>query len=316
MHYSQSHGYNADGGGIFTPLNNGPHHFLLRDDINSLCLSCHDGGTFAPDVFESHANGFVRQAGALNEVGGNGLYPETTGHSLGSTDVAPGGTWSDATHGLNCVNCHSPHGGNAGGNSYRNLGGYGTAVGFNLAIPYSRGDVEGSNDLTTWVYEDASSGNNVNHYGQTAITFNEPVGATSVSAYGDFCQGCHTNFHGAVGGAEIGGVLVGAVWEEFIRHPSTSEADIGAIGGGHSSSGVFTGKTNQVQVMSPTGQRAGAYDGTDTGLSPSCFSCHKGHGNQNAFGLIHMTGTGTVTEEGDNAAATPRDLCKQCHVQG
>lgn len=318
MHYSQQHGYNADGTGTFTPLNNGPHEFLLRDDINDLCRSCHDGQSWAPDVFESHGNGFVRQAGALNEVGGNGLYPETTGHTLGSTDTAPGGTFNDPVHGLTCVNCHAAHGGNAGGNSYRNLGGYGTAVGSATAISYSRGDVEGSNDLNLWVFEDQSSGNSVNHYGRSAITFNEPVGATSVSAYGDFCKGCHTNFHGAVGGAEIGGVLdpVSGYYEEFIRHPSTSESDIGGIGGGHSRLTQLTGHTNQVQVMSPAGQRADAYDGTDTGLSPSCFSCHKGHGNQNAFGLIYMTGTGTVTEEGDQATGAARDLCRQCHGQG
>jgi hypothetical protein len=195
------------------------------------------------------------------------------------------------------------------------MGGSGTVPGSANTVSYSRGDVEGTNDLTTWVFEDVSSGVNASHYGVGSITFNEPTAGTSVSKVGDFCKACHTNFHGAVGGVEIGGVLVGANYEEFIRHPATREINIGAVGGGHSSLTTFTGKTNQLHVMSPTGQRAGSYDGTDTGISPTCISCHKGHGNQNAFGLIFMSGTGTITEEGDGGLNI-RALCKQCHIQG
>lgn len=306
MHYSQSHGYNEDGSGTWTPLADGPHGYLLRDDINDLCLACHNGQAWAPDVFEAHGNGYVRQAGALNEEGGNGLYPPPTGHTLNSTDVAPGSdpAWNNPD-GLTCVDCHAAHGGNLGGDSYRNLGGFGTAVGSSTWISYS----VGTNDLTTWVFEDDDSGADADHYGMGAITFNEPD--QTKSAYGDFCKGCHTNFHGDVGGAEIGGSNTPP--EHFHRHPANG-VEIGALGGGHSSLTQFTGHTNQVQVMSPTGQRAGAYDGTDTELTPSCMSCHKGHGNQNAFGLIYMSGTGTVTEEGDGGMY--RDMCRQCHRQG
>jgi hypothetical protein len=315
MHYSQSHGYNANGSGIFTPLGaGGPFHYLLRDDINDLCLACHDNQTWAPDVFEGHGNGYVRSGGALNELGGNGLYPEATGHTLNSTAVAPGGTWSNPD-GLNCTNCHSPHGANpAGVSAYRNLGGYSTATPYNPNpawwITYSRLDVDGANDLSKWVFEDASSGTSASHYGVNHITFNEPV--ATASTYANFCKTCHTDFHGDVGVAEIGGV--GSPATEYVRHPAAS-ADIGAVGGGHSRLTVLTALGNQVPVMSPTGQRNGAYDGTDTGLTPSCMSCHKGHGNQNAFGLIFMNGTGTVTEQGDNGTQS-KDLCKQCHGQG
>jgi hypothetical protein len=170
--------------------------------------------------------------------------------------------------------------------------------------------VEGPNPLTAWIHEDASSGTSASHYGVGAITFNEPD--PTASAYADYCQGCHTDFHGAVGGPEIGGT--GTPPEEFVRHP-TAGVDIGAIGGGHSQLGVLASRVNQVQVMSPTGQKAGSYDGTDAGLTPSCMSCHKGHGNQNAFGLIYMRGTGTIDEQGDDGDAA-RDGCKQCHGQG
>jgi predicted CxxxxCH...CXXCH cytochrome family protein len=113
MHYSQSHGDTLNA--YFTPIAGGPHEFLLRNDVNDLCLSCHDGQAFAPDVLEDHSGGFVRQAGGLNLVGGVGDYAAIHGHSLGSTDVAPGSSpaWSNPA-GLNCADCHAPHGRAAG----------------------------------------------------------------------------------------------------------------------------------------------------------------------------------------------------------
>ena len=313
MHYSQTHGYNANGSGNFAQLGaDGPYEFLLRNDINNLCLGCHDGQSWAPDVFEGHTNGYVRQAGALNELGGNGLYPAATGHTLNSTAVAPGGTFSNPD-GLECTNCHSPHGRASGiptgitNGGYRNLFVSGTP-----SISYSRLDVDGSNNLALWVFEDASSGTNANHYGYNHITFNEPT--ATASAYAALCKACHTNFHGDMGGAEIGGVAVTGGWEEFHRHPASS-VNIGALGGGHSSLSRFAGKVNQVAAMSPAGKRAGTFLSTDTDLTPSCMSCHKGHGNQNAFGLIYMLGTGTVTEQGD-AGVDARNLCRQCHGMG
>jgi hypothetical protein len=314
MHYSQTHGYNQDGGGFSTPLADGPHEYLLRDDINDLCLSCHDGSAFAPDVFETHANGYVRQGGALNDVTSSGPYYPADGHTLNSTAVAPGSSpaWNNPD-GLNCANCHGVHGANpANISSYRNLGGYGTGNGsypYGAPVSYERGDVEIANSLTAWVFEDASGGVNAQHYGVGAITFNEPD--ETASGYAAFCKSCHTEFHGAVGGAEIGGV--GAPPEEFVRHPANG-VQIGELGGGHSSIGNFASRTSQVQVMSPAGLKAGNYTATDVDLTPSCMSCHKGHGNKNAFGLIFMTGSGTVTEEGDGGSY--RDLCKQCHTEG
>ena len=310
MHFSQTHGYNPDGTGNTTGLGAAPHGYLLRNEINDLCLSCHDGVGWAPDVFEAHGNGYVRQAGALNEVGGNGLYPPPTGHTLGSTDAPPGYVGDPWAETLNCVNCHAAHGGGLGGNSYRNLGGFGTVPGSFAAISYSRGDVEMANDLTKWVYEDASGGVTNAHYGAGSITFNEPDPAGS--AYADLCQACHTDFHGAVGGSEVGGS--GLPPEHFIRHPN-QEVEIGAIGGGHSRIDIFGNRVNQVHVMSPAGLRAGNYTPSDLDLTPSCMSCHKGHGNQNAFGLIQMAGTGAITEEGDDGVEL-RALCKQCHTQG
>lgn len=117
MHYSQSHGYNANGSGNYlAPGPGGPFAYLLRDEINQLCLDCHDGQVWAPDVFEANTGTAVRLAGGLNRTTSAGPYYPAGGHTLGSTATAPGGTWNHP-EGLECVDCHWPH----GQASYRNL---------------------------------------------------------------------------------------------------------------------------------------------------------------------------------------------------
>lgn len=65
MHYSQAHGYSANGGGFHATLHaGGPYEFLLRGEVNDLCLTCHDGSTFIPDVLTANTAANVRQGGA------------------------------------------------------------------------------------------------------------------------------------------------------------------------------------------------------------------------------------------------------------
>ena len=294
MHYSQQHGNDADGTGFFTPLGGaGPHPYLLRNEINELCLSCHDGSSFAPDVYGANSNSYVRQAGGLNKEGDG---DEADGHTLNSTATAPGSNpaWSNAD-GLECANCHSPHGSTTQYRNLRSTSGNGPSG--NAVLLYATG----AQDLTKDVFQTAAGPLAV-HYSYDNIAFNEPD--QTKSAYANFCKGCHTDFHGVKGGAEVGG-LTG---EEWIRHPN-ADANIGAMGGGHSSLTVFTGRANKVQVLSASGVIPSA-DNT-----PSCMSCHKAHGNENAFGLIFMSGTGTVDEQGDDGTSF-RGTCKQCHRQG
>lgn len=313
MHFSQQHGYNADGGGLFTPLGTtgGPYHYLLRNEINDLCLTCHNGQTFAPDVLEVNTGTMVRQAGALNRAG-TAPYYTSTGHTLDTTDTAPGGTWApDATHGLTCVDCHGPHGrgGPTVANPYRNLNP--AAGGLSTFDPPSYAYV--TNDLTKDVFERA-----VTHFSVDDVDFNEPD--QTKSAFGNWCNSCHNSFHGGPGSTNTGGPL----GEEFERHP-TAGVDIGGVGGGHSSAAVFatatrTGpgpgpKINWVKVMTATENWKPDTTAEVTDHTPSCMSCHKGHGNQNAFGLIQMNPlSGAVTEEG-TAGGTYKHLCAQCHTQ-
>lgn len=305
MHYSTTHGYNANGTGITTPLGSaGPYEYLLRNDINDLCLSCHDGSSFAPDVLAANggivtANG--RLGGALNRDN-TAPYFDATGHTLGSTAAAPGGTWANAD-GLNCADCHTVHGRSPISSavdpkgSYRNLNSYvgsPAIAGLSYAV--------GTNDLTKDMFE-VSAGMGGNHYDYTNVDFNEPI--TNGSHYADFCKQCHTNFHGTSTDANMND------GSEWLRHP-TADAN---IAGGNLTR--FAGLAYRVKVMSSTGNwgtYGTAWTGAPTDLTPSCMSCHKGHGNQNAYGLVYATGAANLGEQGDGAAY--KNLCQQCHTRG
>jgi len=314
MHYSQTHGYNADGSGFFVPLGGaGPYQALLRNDENSLCLTCHDNSSVAPDVLGVNTGKSptdVREAGFLNRLALVGQ--PATGHTLDSLSTAPGSSpaWKPEDEngtgkGLRCTNCHHQHGsasGVTGGNAYRNLR---TNPGRSAAPAGYVSYATSSNDTTKDVFERAPRS-----YDESQIDFNEPN--NTQSSMGKFCGGCHTNFHGTPGDATtVGGEPSGASYIDFVRHP-TAGVNIGAAGGGRSSLSTYNGKTNKVKVMS----ESGVWVPPATDVTPTCISCHKAHGNNNAFGLIYRSGTGTLTEDGDSNGTGVRDLCRQCHVQG
>jgi hypothetical protein len=283
---------------------------LLKRDINELCLACHDGSRRAADVVglnQGSGQGSIRQAGYLNRVGhGN----EATGHTLGSTAIAPGSNpaWSaelenGAGVGLTCVNCHSPHGSrDGGGRTYRNLR---SDAGHNPlgrgAVTYNHESV-GTNDPTRDVFVRRSL-----EYDEAEVDFNEPD--RSDSAIARFCAGCHDLFHGVPGDSNVGGRRTGGGFSEFIRHPS-SGVDIGALGGERSSLATFAAKSNRVKVQSSSG----TWSSPASDASPTCISCHKAHGNGNPFGLIYRSGNGQPTEDGDTGGRSVEALCGQCHA--
>ncbi len=331
MHFSQQHGYNNDGGGTYTPLGSGPNHGLLRDEVNKLCLNCHDGQAFAPDVYGNNTGTHVRQAGALNKATDAGPYYPQDGHTLFATSPPPGGTgWTpDATEGLTCINCHAQHGnvgsgfalydstgdGTLGTGMYRNLrtspGNAGTTANPNRYISYR----VGTNSTLRDVFERATGPGVATHYAVDNVDFNEP-NATK-SAYGAWCQGCHTDFHGTSTDANMRDAAYPDAGHGWFRHP-TADINIGQQPThGHSSLATFRGNLYRTQVMSPGGDwgtQGVAWAAATTDLTPSCFSCHKGHGNKNAFGLIYALGNGALGEEGDGTQA--KNLCRECHVQG
>lgn len=306
MHYSQSHAYD---GGAADPLGaGGPFKYLLKEDSNELCKSCHDGQTDDPDVVGDHGNGYVRLGGGLTT--GTAPYENWKGHTLGATTAAPGGTWTPGAEGLSCTNCHSQHGsasgatdvaGNAVTSQYRNLATRPGGISTRLGVSYAKG----TNDLTKDIFMRGwTLGDLKGNYGVDAIDYNEPV--TTNSGMSRWCQGCHTAFHGASTSANMNS---GGDW---LRHP-TADANI--------STSTFPNRLYRVKVMSATGNwgtQGTAWTGAPADLTPTCTTCHKAHGNQNPFGLVYMKGDGPITEEGDagGVALGMRTLCKQCHGQG
>ncbi len=325
MHGSQAHAY-PETGELSVPgtksLTAAPYHYLLREeDINTTCLLCHDGRNDVPDVFGSSGAGPTngRLAGALNALSGHGFtndagYVLGDGHTLWSPDDPPGVEGSYASikntpvaEGLNCVDCHSAH----GSANYRNMLkiSYKPSP-FTKNVTYSIGTI----DLTRDVYEAAARG-----YGWDNVGYVERDPSTS--AYADWCKTCHVKFHGLPGDPNtIGGSATDATIP-LVRHP-TAGVDIGAS--------ILTNinkHAHKVKLMSNS-PAATPWDYTNTAMTPSCFTCHKSHGNRNGFGLIWFvdnttTGpnppatVGAITEEGDNfGGAAYRDLCRQCHPMG
>ena len=349
MHFSQQHNWDGtspvsttaqlDGNWLSAT---GPNNYLLKAPANELCLSCHDGQTFAPDVLGVNINAAPtngRSAGALNEVALGSGYEDWKGHTLGSVNTPPGfdptvigasATWYDPAGGLECISCHAQHG-PAG--AYRNLGPYalGGAAG-NARPTYV---ISTTNDATKDVWINMAgpytpnTGNAATFnplFATANISYNRndaTVGTTKTSNKLDtFCASCHGEFHGGPTDATISNGSTIAGLDGFIRHP-TSQMLIGAAGaagyGGHSSLTRYTAATTKVKVYSSV---AGYTDAT-----PGCVTCHKAHGNQNPFGLVFLNrnalsvseegGLGTGQVEMANGYGTGyRNLCGQCHGQG
>lgn len=277
---------------------------LLKSSPNDLCLTCHDGTGVAPDVLGNRTDTYVRQAGALNRVGfAQSGYESWNGHTLDTQDTAPGGDWANAERGLLCIDCHAQHGIES---QFRNLLTT-DIVGDkfeNKTLTFAMGS---NNDLAkdVWLHDGFDV---AFRYGIQGTEFNEPD--PTKSGYGAWCASCHGDFHGSGGAGNMGGANGGdAGGDPWVRHP-VSDVNVGANADHISSLDQLQSYTNRVKTMSASGNWT---DGAD--VTPSCFSCHKAHGNKNPFGLIYMSGTGTITEEGDTGGTAMQDLCRQCHIQ-
>ncbi len=268
---------------------------LVRSEIDALCLSCHGTSkTKAPLVTAARGVGAPRQAGALDGVGS--ALPHGTGHTLGSSTPAPGGVWAPGPGGLVCTDCHSAHG---DATQYRNLVLRPGTADADRRVTYVVGDTD---DRTKDVWVSAAPGS-ADRFAADRVRFNQPMPGRS--AYAEWCQGCHTDSLEDASRRSGDGVQ-DRVWR---RHP-TSGITIGADGDRHSSFARWASTSNRVQTLSASG-RWPAHDN-----AVSCMSCHKAHGNRNAFGLIYASGHGAPTEEGDTGGRKLEDLCHQCHVEG
>ncbi len=354
MHFSQSHKW-----GDATPISttpvaggdwlsaNGPNNFLLKDTANNLCLACHDGQGFAPDVLAANANtgpAGGRSAGALNETAAIGGYQSFMGHTLGSTTTPPGfnpaligapPTWYDPAGGLECISCHAQHGPTT---AYRNLGPYSLGGAATAARPTYVISASNTTSADVWINIAAQTGtvgsrtaSDFNPYYDSAnVSFNRNdtvVNTITTSNRMDtFCGACHGSFHGGFDATSVAGSATPASIDGFIRHP-TSGVTIGASTfGGHSSLSRYTGQPG-VKTKVYASDRVAFAD-----AAPGCVSCHKAHGNQNPFGLVFASHGGATPnpgyvatgyeEEGNYNTASSgyqqgyRNLCGQCHGQG
>jgi hypothetical protein len=348
MHFSMQHDWTTGGavsGSLVGSANGnwigtvGPNDFLLKLPPNQLCLACHDGQTFAPDVLGNNINPSPtngRQAGALNDPTQGAPYDTWKGHTLGSTATPPGfnpvaagvpaTSQYDPTGGLECISCHLQHG---SATIYRNLGPRSAAfqplyvlsttndttkdVWINIPGPYTpnTGNASTFNPL----YDSANVSYN-------ATNPTAPAGATMKTAnrMDTFCSACHGDFHGETGDANIGGGVLGATADGFIRHPTGGQVIGAATAGGHSALSRYTTATTRVKVYA--NDRVAWTD-----AQPGCVTCHKAHGNQNPFGLIFLNRNAATTgEQGGYATGQVempngygqgyRNLCGQCHGQG
>jgi hypothetical protein len=327
----------------------GPNQRLLKAPVNQLCLTCHDGTTFAPDVLGVNTNAGAsviqgRSAGALNTPALGTPYETWKGHTLGDTSTPPGfdpvaaGVPASSVYvpagGLECTSCHLQHG---SATVYRNLGPRSAA----FQPTYSIG---ASNDITkdVWVTGLASypytagTANSATfnpYYDRANISYNAtnpapPAGSTMSTSnrLDTFCSSCHGDFHGGTGDANIGGGTVGVGAQDFIRHPTSKQVIGIAANGGQSSLTRFVANTTKVRTY---GNDRVAY----TDAMPGCPTCHNAHGSQNPFGLVFLNrnavsgyGTGDYYESGGFATAQTetlagygvgyRNLCGQCHSQG
>jgi len=320
MHASRTHGLNAqafestflDIGVMAAPNRN----LLIMDGTNATCLACHDAKTFAPDVLGTQTDGIttgaVRSAGALNADATSGFtagagYDHFDGHTLGSDAVPPGfvGTYEPTPQeNFNCANCHAVHGSAA----YRNLGlsiymglpgqsgqaanPFGSAGPAYNALP--PGAATRNADTAT---DDAFVSNlTARTYLTTDVVFKKGTGGMNA-----YCAVCHGYFHGDGNTRD----LIGGV--DFVRHPTTGIVRDVAM------TPLIAGA--QTDLVRPAWVAQGS---TESGnFEAACLSCHKGHGNQNGYGLIYAT-TGAVTnfEQGDGTAGEIRTLCITCHAQG
>lgn len=295
----------ADAGGPFDKL-------LMKTSTNNLCLTCHDGDTgtdAAPDVLDTagadHATN--RGAGAFRAAVGTATV---SGHNLGVAADAgttpPGGTWTVPTGGLDCADCHEPHG-NA---NFRNLLLRPGGVGTDIALT----------DVSQTALTPTSTQYNVTNISYGADANNNPD-------YSNWCAGCHAEFNAAAANqasaawtndANVGGDAAGdagGATQPWHRHPVTHVTMQEGNTNGHVS---YSWYNTGVSSRTPAASASSTIPANDN--VPFCGTCHKAHGSDvdrtvstgYADSLIYDDGSTATIQDGTSMEQT----CNLCHKKG
>ncbi len=295
MHASEQHALDGTLTREMWPLpwTGAPNRTLLRAaGPNELCLACHDGQLFAPDVLQADANALTeRSAGFLGAAGTIDYH----GHNLAASGVqsslcdrchsSPMGT---AT--VWCIDCHGPH-----GNGYfRNL--------------QWASDPGGEPPIRALIQPTATG---MARYEAGNVAYPAPAaGDGTFREVTNICIDCHHSFMDDSGGyyTKPGGMT------HWGKHPGTN-SEWGAsrpLDAANANTTPANWVSGAVGFAVPRLKFvvAGAADFTAaTAVAANnevfCLTCHKAHGSEHPFALRWAY---------SSADANRSQGCLQCHA--